>query len=296
MKIRGNTVGTTVPRPDWNQENEKRADFILNKPPIERGEGEDSVSCGKGNTVTGKFAGSGGRNNNTSGDYAYTNGFGNTASATCAVSMGNQCKSTQNGAVSWGSRTVANAQYQTARGISNIPDTPDNNGKGKYVDIVGNGNSNNPSNAYTLDWQGNGWFAGGVYVGGTSQSGGAQKLVTATDLKAKKVATGTYDGDNGFVLSRTLTAGKNYMIEFQNLTNSEVSVVHLKVNSPGGNDVSTANMAVSSTGVFILRFKYGFNNSNKPCLFAQVYNMADGTYSGNDFTSDISVSVYELPY
>lgn len=32
MKIRGNTIGTTTPRPDWNQSNPKRADYILNKP------------------------------------------------------------------------------------------------------------------------------------------------------------------------------------------------------------------------------------------------------------------------
>ena len=32
MKIRGNTVGTTTPRPDWNQSNPRKADFILNKP------------------------------------------------------------------------------------------------------------------------------------------------------------------------------------------------------------------------------------------------------------------------
>lgn len=32
MKIRGNTVGTTMPRPDWNQSNPRKADFILNKP------------------------------------------------------------------------------------------------------------------------------------------------------------------------------------------------------------------------------------------------------------------------
>ncbi len=35
MKIRGNTVGTTTPRPDWNQTNPKRADYIKNKPDIE---------------------------------------------------------------------------------------------------------------------------------------------------------------------------------------------------------------------------------------------------------------------
>ena len=32
MKIRGRTVGTTMPRPDWNQRDPRKADFILNKP------------------------------------------------------------------------------------------------------------------------------------------------------------------------------------------------------------------------------------------------------------------------
>lgn len=34
MKIRGNTVGTTTPRSDWNQSNPRKADFILNKPDV----------------------------------------------------------------------------------------------------------------------------------------------------------------------------------------------------------------------------------------------------------------------
>lgn len=34
MKIRGNTVGTPMPRPDWNQTNPRAADYILNKPTI----------------------------------------------------------------------------------------------------------------------------------------------------------------------------------------------------------------------------------------------------------------------
>ena len=35
-KIRGNTVGTTMPRPDWNQTDPKKADYIRNKPnPVE---------------------------------------------------------------------------------------------------------------------------------------------------------------------------------------------------------------------------------------------------------------------
>lgn len=32
MKIRGNTVGTPMPRADWSQNNENKADFIKNRP------------------------------------------------------------------------------------------------------------------------------------------------------------------------------------------------------------------------------------------------------------------------
>ena len=34
MKIRGNTVGTPIPRSDWSQENPNRADYIRNKPNV----------------------------------------------------------------------------------------------------------------------------------------------------------------------------------------------------------------------------------------------------------------------
>lgn len=33
-KIRGNTVGTSMPRPDWNQNDPTKADYILNKPDL----------------------------------------------------------------------------------------------------------------------------------------------------------------------------------------------------------------------------------------------------------------------
>jgi len=32
MKIRGNTVGVSNPRPDWEQKDRNKADFIKNKP------------------------------------------------------------------------------------------------------------------------------------------------------------------------------------------------------------------------------------------------------------------------
>lgn len=48
--------------------------------------------------------------------------------------------------------------------------------QGKYVHVVGNGVSSARSNAYTLDWDGNGWFAGDVFVGGASQDEGVKLL------------------------------------------------------------------------------------------------------------------------
>ena len=33
---------------------------------------------------------------------------------------------------------------------------------------MGNGSGSNKSNAHTLDWSGNAWFAGDVYTGSTS--------------------------------------------------------------------------------------------------------------------------------
>ena len=63
------------------------------------------------------------------------------------------------------------------QGKYNIEDT--NN---KYAHIVGNGiGENSRSNAHTLDWNGNAWFQGDVYVGstsGTNKDEGSVKLAT----------------------------------------------------------------------------------------------------------------------
>ena len=56
-----------------------------------------------------------------------------------------------------GRYTIAAGGAQHVEGIANIEDT-----EGKYIHIAGNGTFDAPSNAYTLDWDGNGWYAGEV--------------------------------------------------------------------------------------------------------------------------------------
>lgn len=54
--------------------------------------------------------------------------------------------------------TIASGSYQHVQGKYNIEDT-----SSTYAHIVGNGTADDArSNAYTLDWDGNGWYAGGL--------------------------------------------------------------------------------------------------------------------------------------
>ncbi len=63
-------------------------------------------------------------------------------------------------------------------------DTPGS--RAKYAHIVGNGTSDgNRSNAHTLDWNGLGWFAGGLKVGGTGQDDpNAEEILTKSQVQA----------------------------------------------------------------------------------------------------------------
>lgn len=76
-----------------------------------------------------------------------------------------------------GRYTIAAGNAQHVEGVANIAD--DNS---EYIHIVGNGTSpTDRSNAYTLDWDGNGWFAGSIYVGGTGMND-ASEVATKSDI------------------------------------------------------------------------------------------------------------------
>ena len=57
--------------------------------------------------------------------------------------------------------------------------------RAKYAHIVGNGTSDSSrSNAHTLDWYGNAWFAGSIFMGGTGQDdGNAVEVATKQDVE-----------------------------------------------------------------------------------------------------------------
>lgn len=85
--------------------------------------------------------------------------------------------------------TEASSDYQHVQGKWNVIDSSH-----KYAHIVGNGtNGMYRSNAHTLDWNGNAWFAGDIYIGGTNQNNG-EKLAKVSELPKINLVNGTAQG------------------------------------------------------------------------------------------------------
>lgn len=142
--------------------------------------GDYSHAEGLNNTASGYYSHAEGYKNITSGDDSHAEGSNNTASGLYSHAEGYNNKAS-------GVATHVQGKYNVVQSVTG------SNYYGKYCHIVGNGTSDTArSNAHTLDWNGNAWFAGDVYTGGTAMDNGAKKLATEVPVSA---------ADNGKVLS-----------------------------------------------------------------------------------------------
>lgn len=106
-------------------------------------------NCAEGTSSTGKAA------------QAHAEGSESFAGGLCSHAENGYTAALASHSHAEGSRTIAASNYQHVQGKYNIVDTEE-----VYADIVGNGaTASTRSNAYTLDWSGNGWFAGKVSAG-----------------------------------------------------------------------------------------------------------------------------------
>lgn len=128
-----------------------------------------------------------------------------------AHAEGCKTKVTGLGAHAEGYYTIANGQYQHVQGRYNIEDT-----EHKYAHIVGNGaddystgNQEIRSNAHTLDWDGNAWYAGDIYVGGNNIDEGAVRVTTQKDLLE-------LNKPKEYVLLKDIVTGNDYSIQMRN--------------------------------------------------------------------------------
>ena len=129
--------------------------------------GECSFASGNMSKATGEFSYAGGINTESSGWSTHAEGGNTTASGYCSHAEGYYAEARGEASHAEGYATIASGKYQHAQGRYNIEDT-----ENKYAHIVGNGKNDSStgwkdvrSNAHTLDWEGNAWFAGKVTAG-----------------------------------------------------------------------------------------------------------------------------------
>ena len=163
--------------------------------------GEYAQAFGSGTIASGEYSHAEGAGPKASGAASHAEGYSTTASGQTSHAEGNQTEASSpnshaegdnttasgNSSHAEGYCTTASGEYSHAEGRTTIAQGNNQHVQGKYniadttsAHIVGNGTERNTrSNAHTLDWQGNAWFAGDVYTGstsGTNKDDGSIKL------------------------------------------------------------------------------------------------------------------------
>jgi len=128
------------------------------------------------------------------GEYGvHAEGYKTKATGNAAHAEGQFCEATNSASHAEGYKTKASSRFQHVQGKYNEEDT-DN----RYAHIVGNGIAEDErSNAHTLDWNGNAWFAGTV-KDGTGRALVAQGANGA--VAANKGGTGRTSLTSGYYL------------------------------------------------------------------------------------------------
>lgn len=125
--------------------------------------GDCSHAEGSGTQASGNCSHAEGGGTVASGSKSHAEGTSTAAPGDSSHSEGKYTGAPGNCSHAEGYNTKASSDYQHVQGKFNIEDTTN-----KYAHIVGNGNNNNKrSNAHTLDWDGNAWFAGKLSQEGT---------------------------------------------------------------------------------------------------------------------------------
>ena len=137
--------------------------------------GAKSHAEGLYTTASGTNSHAEGQSTTASGANSHAEGFDTTASGNDSHAEGATTTASGNDSHAEGYHTKASSNYQHVQGKFNIEDSSNT-----YAHIVGNGTSGTSrSNAHTLDWSGNAWYAGDV-------EGKALILPSSTEGSTKK--------------------------------------------------------------------------------------------------------------
>lgn len=224
--------------------------FTLAKGESSHAEGKNTLALGDWShaeggltTASGWWAHAEGYNTTAFGGPSHAEGSGTTASSSGSHAEGIDTVASGYASHAEGEGTIASGSNQHAQGKHNIENTEFN-----YAHIVGNGSSiNSRSNAHTLDWEGNAWFAGDVYVGstsGTNKDDGSKKLATEEYANNKVIGLATETFVTNKISEAQLGGGGNVDLSGYVSKDDVIDVAH----GGTGKTTHTANAVLTGNG------------------------------------------------
>ena len=236
----------------------------------------------------GEYAWAEGRKTTASGNYSHAEGGGTIASGIESHAEGNGTKASGDYSHAEGIGTTAQEASQHVQGKNNIADTTS-------AHIVGNGGSiSNKTNAHTLDWSGNAWFAGDVYTGstsGTNKDAGSKVLATKEYVDSKTSALQTQIIENmvDVVIFRLSNLDNKSELRFFGPSNSGVIALGL----------SFENVSLTSGDKF--EMSATFQTASSECTFEITESTsAKVKLTGDDVTNGVlnpvANKVYEIAF
>ena len=261
--------------------------------------GTYSSAIGNGVEASGYYSHAEGDSTTASGESSHAEGYQTISSGVnshaegcCTKASGNQShaegdSTTASGESSHaeGYQTKASSEYQHVQGKYNIEDTAN-----KYAHIVGNGNSDiNRSNAHTLDWEGNAWFAGEVQGSNIPHIISEETVLTvpAASIDKTKAAAATVNAPYKLDISSVFTKdnAKEYFITYGGKTfNIDNDDIQIRV---GYN----AQDAEDATKTEIVIYKLDTTNVTDINVVAKEIQYLDDLYLDKDLKIKNSISV-----
>ncbi len=231
-------------------------------------EGEDTAANGNCAHAEGNLSVADGANSHAEGNQTVASGKNAHAEGNSAVASGENAHAEGNTTVASGESahaegfyTKASAPHQHVEGRYNLEDTI-----GDYAHIVGNGSAILPSNAYTLDWLGNGRFAGKVYVENDKE------LATMDDISKMEGSVTKY------------LAGETDTVKISYGTATAIETFKTNADSPEGVRISVDEKDVTHKLTLVNAVEYmdisGYDINDQPLFLGTI----KGTAHTIDFT------------
>lgn len=184
--------------------------------------GTNAFAEGANTAASGHSSHAEGASTTASGTASHAEAYNTTASGNSSHAEGNITTASGDSSHAEGRNTISSGEYSHAEGIYTKASSYSQHVQGKfniedssntYADIIGNGTADTRSNASTVDWNGNAWYSGDVYVGstsGTNKDEGSKKLATEEYADSKQVQPDYNQNDStaaDYIKNRPFYAG-----------------------------------------------------------------------------------------